>query len=389
MAGVQEQVAILGGADDGRAVRRHRPQAGPELGLLDRAAAGEQIVDHQLQGLAARLLQAQIEARQLGHAADADALVEARDRDLVGFIQDGGNRRGGLVSHGNGERIALDGVDRQIQAQRTQKAMRIATERRDVAVGRQLLAAHAHANHLPAAHVQPLDLLVEAELHAQRLGLLGQLQGEAPAIAGFVVGQAQAAGQLVQRARQRRLGGGQAVAVEQFVRHAALFEHGDVAPRGFHLRGGAEQLQRALGALLVLDAGIGAQGAQAVAAVFGQAQHAFLVDAVAAGRAIGQHRRQPAPLVETAVGADGQRRMLLEHPLQRLERDAGRRPRRGVARRHLAGIAVAGFVGRPGAALQHRDLRALARQIIGGRRADDAAAQDDDVHRISHTLLHT
>jgi hypothetical protein len=56
----------------------------------------------------------------------------------------------------------------------------------------------------------------------------------------------------------------------------------------------AEQLQRALHALVVLDAGVGAQRLQAIAAVFGQPHHAALVDLVAGLRAVAQHRRSPS-----------------------------------------------------------------------------------------------
>jgi hypothetical protein len=60
-------------------------------------------------------------------------------------------------------------------------------------------------------------------------------------------------------------------------------------------------------AAFVFDAGAGAQGFEAVAAVFSQAHHAFLVDGVAFGIAVLQHLPHPLQLEQGAVRADGQR----------------------------------------------------------------------------------
>ena len=109
------------------------------------------------------------------------------------------------------------------------------------------------------------------------------------------------------------------------------------------LRLGAKELQRALRALVVADAGLRAQLLQAVAAVFGQTHHAALVHFVARGRAVAQHRDAPAHQVEVDVGADHQRAVLHQQPLDRLDRHAWAGPRRRVAGRDFAGVAVAGF----------------------------------------------
>ena len=52
MAGADEQAMHRGRTDDGRAVGRHRPQAGPELAACHLAGAGKQILGHHLQRLA-------------------------------------------------------------------------------------------------------------------------------------------------------------------------------------------------------------------------------------------------------------------------------------------------------------------------------------------------
>ena len=68
---------------------------------------------------------------------------------------------------------------------------------------------------------------------------------------------------------------------QQFERHVRVLQHGDVFRGAVELLLRAEHLQRAAGAAFVLDAGVGAQRLQAVAAVFGEAHHAALVDRIA------------------------------------------------------------------------------------------------------------
>jgi len=89
-------------------------------------------------------------------------------------------------------------------------------------------------------------------------------------------------------------------------------QHLQVARHGIELRLRAKHLQRAAGALLVLDAGVSTQLLQASAAVFRHPHHAFLVDCVTRWCAVGQHAGQPAQLEQRAVGAQGQRRMFLK-----------------------------------------------------------------------------
>ncbi len=67
----------------------------------------------------------------------------------------------------------------------------------------------------------------------------------------------------------------------------------------------AEHLQRAAGAAFVVDAGFGAQRLQTIAAVFGEADHASLVDRVARRRAVLQHLPHPLQLELRAVEANG------------------------------------------------------------------------------------
>ena len=104
------------------------------------------------------------------------------------------------------------------------------------------LAVDPHAIDAVAGEVQALDVLAEAELHAQLQRHVGQLGGEQLAVAGLVVGQAQGASENILHPGQGRLDAGNAIAVQQFVRYARLLEHGDILGRSIDLGLGTEQL---------------------------------------------------------------------------------------------------------------------------------------------------
>jgi hypothetical protein len=205
------------------------------------------------------------------------------------------------------------------------------------------------------------------------------------AVAGLVLRQAQRADQPVGHAGQRRLGGDDPGAVQHLVGHAVLTQDLDVLGGGIELLLGAEQLGGAELATFVVDAGLGAQRVDAVAAVVGHAHHARLVDRVALGGAVAQHLPQPAVLGPVGGRADRQRGVFLEQPLHRLQRHAGRRPRRCVAERQLARIGIAGFQARGLLAVDHRHFETRLPQVPGTGRADDPASK----HQNSHLLLQT
>jgi hypothetical protein len=138
---------------------------------------------------------------------------------------------------------------------------RVGAQGDHVAVGLHQFLAADDAGDLAAGHGQRIDGDVVAELHAQLFGHLGQAGGEQLAVAGFVIGQAQAAGELAAHLVQRRFGAAQLVRAQQFEGHAGFLEHGDVLGGAVQLFLGAEQLQRALLAAFVGDADIGAQRA--------------------------------------------------------------------------------------------------------------------------------
>ena len=71
----------------------------------------------------------QVVARELGRAADADAIAQARDRDLVRLVHDRRFGRAGGVGDRHRDRVALDRIDRDADAQRPQQQRRIAAQR--------------------------------------------------------------------------------------------------------------------------------------------------------------------------------------------------------------------------------------------------------------------
>ena len=200
------------------------------------------------------------------------------------------------------------------------------------------------------------------------------------AVARLVVGQPQPAAQAVRHARERRFRTRELIAAEQLERHAEAAQHLDIAARRVELGGAAKELQRPEAALLVRQLRRGAQLAQHVAAVFGQAHHAALVGRVALRGALAQHARQPHPLAERAVGADRQRRMALEQPLQGLQRNAGCGPRRRVTGGHLPRVGEARLQRRAVLPLQDDDVGAGTREVPGGGHADHAGAENRDSH---------
>ena len=142
----------------------------------------------------------------------------------------------------------------------------------------------------------------------------------------------------------------------------------------------AKQLQRALAALVIFDAGLGAQRAQAVAAVLGDRNHPALVDGVALCRAVAQQLQHPPPHDGIELRPDHQRAVPHQQPFDGFHRHAGAGPGRGIAGRHFAGIGETGFLRGLGLTVDDRYLMAGARQIIGRGDADDATAENDDFH---------
>ena len=185
------------------------------------ACARKQVLGHHLQRLARSIPQGQVEACELGHAADPDASVEARDRHLVRFVEDGRYRCAGFVEQRQRQRVALHRIDRQLDAQRPQHRGRMASERHDATVSGQALSApQSNGGKAAGFDLDRIDGGVEAELDAQARGGSRQLMREQMAVSGFIVGQAEPAAESLLHAPQCRLGPRNFVAAQQFERHA-------------------------------------------------------------------------------------------------------------------------------------------------------------------------
>ncbi|MNS45714.1 hypothetical protein D3C72_781910 [compost metagenome] len=257
---------------------------------------------------------------------------------------------------------------------------RVAAERQYVAVSGFQLAVDPHTVDAITGVVEFLNVLAKAEFDTEFHGHFGEARGEDLAVAGLVIRQAQGTGEDVSDTRQGRLYAGNAGAVEDFKRHAGFFQHGDVFAGVIQLCLGAEQLSRTEAAAFVGDAGFGAQFIEAVAAVLGQTHHALLVHRVTAGGAVAQHLRHPQVLVDVGGGFYRERGVALQQPLDRLQRHARRGPRRGVARRDLAGVGETGLHGRGWLSVDHHHFKPGTGQIVSTGGTDDAATQDHYAH---------
>ena len=158
-----------------------------------------------------------------------------------------------------------------------------------------------------------------SELDAEARGDLGQSLGEFVAIARLVIRQPEPARDLVAHRSQGRLGPDASGRIEDLERHAALGENLDVLGGAVDLLRRAEELQRALHALVIGDSGLRPERDQAVPAVFREAHHPPLVQGIAFGRAIAQQAHEPGHHGQIEIGPEDQRRMPHEEPFERLD----------------------------------------------------------------------
>jgi hypothetical protein len=114
-----------------------------------------------------------------------------------------------------------------------------------------------------------------------------------------------------------------------------------------------------------------------VAAELHQLLHVALEGRVGALRQEGQ---APAPLVGVQPRAEQQRRVVAQQPLGHLEGRAGIGPGLAEADRDLRAVGEAGLQRRVGLAVDDDDFMPLVEQIPGGGDADDAGAENDDLH---------
>ena len=196
-----------------------------------------------------------------------------------------------------------------------------------------------------------------------------QVLGEEVAVAGRIHRQVQAAGNFGGNARQRRLEFCAFFGFQTAVRHAVSFQNGNVLFCRFDFFSLTENLQRPFFAPFKIHAGLRFKTTEHFTAVFGNPDHALFIDLIARCRAVLQHLPQPFDLIQAAVGAKQQRWMVFKQPFQRFGRDAGCRPRRGIAVRELACIGKTGFHRHALGAVDDRYFMSCLCQIPRGRYA--------------------
>ncbi len=380
MPGIDEKARHGGGAHDRRAIRGHRPEAAPEGGLAGASCSREQVRDRMLERRAARAWQGEVEARDLGRAAHPDPVSQPRDGDLVGLVHHRGHRRGSLVRDRHRQRVALHGVDRDVDA-REAPAGAASSSRQQRRQRRRAEALQPCERPTPCRLPERgVDRHAVAEVDGagrERRELLG----EQAAVACLVARKPQAPDDLVAHARQGRFGGDAPRRRKDREFDAELLQDLDVADDPVELLLRPEQLQGALGPLVIFDAGGRSQVAQAVAAVFRDRHHARLVHRIALTTcsSTASSAAMTTSRDRTGDGSASGPCFIRSH-LIAFSGTPGPGPRRRVAGRHLSGVGIAGFKRGAGLAVEHGDLMARASQIPGRGHADDPASYDDDSH---------
>lgn len=167
-------------------------------------------------------------------------------------------------------------------------------------------------------------------------------------------------------------------------------DHLAFATQCAHLLGGLEgavelilrriEVQDALRALVVLEAGVGTQLLQHLAAVGAQAHDLLDVVPGARRRAFAQELQAPEPLAHVGADAKEQRSVFLAEPLQHLERRARVGPGFGMADGDLPAVGKAGFGGRRGLPVDHGHLVAELLEVVSRSHAEQAGAKNDHTH---------
>src|SRR3546814_8759384 len=117
-------------------------------------------------------------------AADADAVAEAGDRDLVTFVEQRGNGRACRVDDRHRDRIAFDRIDGQPNAERSEQARRPASQRDDIAIAGDRSIVGFDADNGLAGPDEAFDAASEQKFDPARGGQVGERGGEFETVAG-------------------------------------------------------------------------------------------------------------------------------------------------------------------------------------------------------------
>ena len=230
----------------------------------------------------------------------------------------------------HGDRVALDRIDRDADAERLQQQRRIAAERQHIGVRLSAPGIGLHAGD-PAAVADDAagSSTPKRNVTPSASASFASCLRELEAVAGLVARQAQPAGELLAHHRQRRFDRDAAVAVQHLERHAGPLQDRDVVADAVQLLLRAEKLQRALGALVVADAGLGAQRRAACRGCIPRARtiRALLISYRAVG-AVASASTSPRPTCAgSSCGQITSGRCCMNSHLIALNGNAWRRPR--------------------------------------------------------------
>jgi hypothetical protein len=207
---------------------------------------------------------------------------------------------------------------------------------------------------------------------------------ELPAVAHAILRQVhcrvQAPGQV-----QRGLDPAGARGVDDFVRHT---QRAQQRQPGLRLRqfGFAAQQDHIARHLFVLQMQVAREFQRALAAEARQIVHGPAVGLMDLRAAGAPPLPQPGQVGQHTGAAEADRRMPAQQVADDLGGHAGRGPGRDVAGGDHTGVGEAGFFGHAAAALIHRDLVTLGRELVGRGDANDARTDDSDSHYVRPLL---
>ena len=200
------------------------------------------------------------------------------------------------------------------------------------------------------------------------------------AAAGLAIGRVDRARDLARDRGEAGLGREDTVAIEHPQVEALVAQQPHVVVGGGDTIRRAEIVQQPLTAIAEGDARLLHDRLQLLQGIGGEAQ---LEQGIAPGRGVGAlaeelQRPQPQGRVEPQLVLDPQ--VAVEERAHRHLERVGRSPGIAVGRGVEPGIAVARFHRRPLAPLDDDDLVPIPGQRVGGGHADDAGADDGDLH---------
>src|SRR5271166_718356 len=134
VSGVEKKVAEAPSAQQRQIVRSHRPKAGPHFHAVVIGALGIKLLRDAFHEGEIGWPVARVVAGELCRRSDADSIAEAGDGDKIVLVDSGDRRRRQPVADRYRQRIALDGIDWQSNAEIARQNRALRPKREDVDV---------------------------------------------------------------------------------------------------------------------------------------------------------------------------------------------------------------------------------------------------------------